>query len=236
MKTVSEVMHALKRKGSAQTCRTFARHGIDLPMHGVKVGDLKSIAKKIKGNQELALELFETGNYDAMYLAGIVVDGAKMSKKQIDDWAKSAGCEAISAYIVPWVATESPHARELALKWMKSKSPAIASSGWCTYAGIVATTPDEELNLDEIKGLLAMVVKTIHDAPNKVRYVMNAFVISVGSYVKPLLKEAKQAAKTIGKVDVDMGDTACKVPDATAYIAKIESMGRVGKKRKTMRC
>lgn len=65
---------------------------------------------------------------------------------------------------------------------------------------------------------------------------MNAFVISVGSYVVPLLKHARAAATVIGKVDVEMGNTACKVPLATQYIAKVESMNRVGKKRKTVKC
>ena len=64
---------------------------------------------------------------------------------------------------------------------------------------------------------------------------MNAFVIAVGAHVKPLLQHAKQAAKAIGTVSVDMGDTACKVPLASAYIEKIETAGRVGKKRKTIK-
>jgi len=236
MKTISEVMEALKSKGSASTCRIMARHGVTRPMFGVKIGDLKIIAKQIKGDQKLALALFDTGIFDAMYLAGLVASGSEMSKKQLDDWAKTANCESISAYTIPWVTAESPHARELALKWMKAKSPGVASSGWSTYAGIVALTPDVDLNLDEIRKLLAQVVDSIHKAPNKVRYAMNGFVISVGTYVKPLLKEAKAAAKAIGKVEVDMGDTSCKVPLATDCIKKVESMGRVGKKRKTMKC
>lgn len=65
---------------------------------------------------------------------------------------------------------------------------------------------------------------------------MNGFVIAVGAYVKPLLQQAKAAAQQIGEVSVDMGDTACKVPLATAYIAKIEGASRVGQKRKTIRC
>jgi hypothetical protein len=76
----------------------------------------------------------------------------------------------------------------------------------------------------------------IDSAPNRVKYCMNAFVISVGSYVKPLLNAAKATAKKIGVVEVDMGDTACQTPLATEMIAKIESMGRVGKKRKTAKC
>ena len=65
---------------------------------------------------------------------------------------------------------------------------------------------------------------------------MYLYVICVGGYVKPLLNKAKAGARQIGVVTVDMGETACKVPDALAYIEKMESMGRIGKKRKTMRC
>lgn len=240
MNTVSEVMTALESKGSEQTRKTFARHGIRDNTFGVKVADLKVIAKQIKGNQELACELYETGNYDAMYLAGIVADGSKMSKKQLETWAKNATFGSLSEYTVPWVASESTHARSLALKWIKSKKESIATSGWNTYSGIVAITPDEDLELDEIVELLDKVVvennSVPNKVPNKVRYAMNGFVISVGSYVKPLLKKAKATAKKLGKVTVDMGDTACKVPEATAYIAKIEDAGRVGKKRKTIKC
>jgi len=236
MNTVSQVMTQLKKKGSEPIRKIFTRHGIDIPMFGVKVGDLKTIAKKIKGNQALALELYDTGVYDAMYLAGLVADGSQMSKKQLESWAKNAKCDVVSSYPVTWAATESAHARELAVKWINSKTPSLALAGWSTYAGIVATTPDDELDLDEIKELLDRAVAQIDKAPNKVRYVMNGFVISVGGYVKPLLKEAKKAAKTIGVVDVDMGDTSCQVPVASAYIEKIEKMGRVGKKRATMKC
>jgi len=58
----------------------------------------------------------------------------------------------------------------------------------------------------------------------------------VGGYVKPLLKQAKAAARQLGEVKVDMGETACKVPLATECIEKIEAMGRVGQKKKTIRC
>ena len=65
---------------------------------------------------------------------------------------------------------------------------------------------------------------------------MNGFVIAVGTYVKPLLKQAKASARQIGAASVDVGDTACSVPLAIAYIEKIESAGRIGQKRKTIRC
>jgi 3-methyladenine DNA glycosylase AlkD len=236
MATVKSILAKLEAKGTEKTRKTFARHGITENVYGVLVADLKMIAKEIKGEQQLAYDLFATGNYDAMYLAGLVADGSQMTKKQLEDWARSAGILQISEYIVPWVTVESSHARSLANKWIKSKQESLACSGWCTYAGIVAVEDDEDLDLVEIQDLLKQIEAKISTAANGVRYTMNGFVIAVGAYVAPLLEKAKATAKAIGKVSVDMGDTACKVPFALDYIAKIEGMGRVGKKRKTIRC
>jgi hypothetical protein len=130
----------------------------------------------------------------------------------------------ISEYTVPWVTVENPDARDLAIQWIKSKKEHVVSSGWCTYAGLVATRADEALDLAEIEGLLSIVVKGIDGAQNRVRYTMNGFVIAAGTYVKPLLKQAKASARQIGAVSVDMGDTACNIPLATAYIEKIEGL------------
>jgi hypothetical protein len=141
-----------------------------------------------------------------------------------------------SEYTVPWVAVESSYSRDLAMKWIRSKHEDLASCGWCTYAGIVATREDAELDLEEISRLLATIAKEINDAQNRVRYTMNAFVIAAGVYVKSLLPIANATAKEIGEVSVDVGDTACKVPLATAYIQKSITACRTGNKRKTIRC
>ena len=238
MPNAADIMATLKKMGSEKTRNIYARHGMaGKPMFGVSVADLKVIAKTIKGQQALACELYATGNLDAMYLAGMAADGAKMTRDQLNAWAEgAAGLQMISEYTVPWVAVENALGRELALEWIKSKKEHVASSGWTTYSGLLATKPDEALDLAEIESLLNTVVKGIGSAQNRVRHSMNCFLIATGSYVKPLLKKAKLAAKQIGDVSVDVGDTACKVPVATAYIQKIEAAGRVGKKRKTIRC
>ena len=237
MQTLGEVMLELERLGTEQTRRTFARHGAPVDqMFGVKVGDLKTILKKIKGRQELALELYDTGNTDAMYLAGLVANGALMTKQQLESWARRASWSMISEYTVPWVASESAFAAELAQKWIDAKQPSVVSSGWMTWSAIVATRPDEELDLKALQKLLDRVTLQIHDSNNRVRSAMNGFVISVGGYVLPLQKKAREAAKKIGKVEVDVGDTACKVPLALEYIDKMIARGNSGKKRKTVKC
>ncbi len=237
MTNLTDVMSELKLMGSEQTRKTFARHGAPVEsMYGVKVGDMKKILKKIKGNQALAMELYATGNSDAMYLAGLVADGARMSKKELETWVKNATWYMISEFTVAWVASENAAGRELAVKWMDSKKTPIAAAGWATYASILSTRSDDELDLSEIESLLTRVTDEIHDAPGRVAYAMNNFVICAGCYVKPLHAKAKSAAKKIGVVEVDMGDTSCKVPLATEYIAKVESMSRVGQKRKMVKC
>jgi 3-methyladenine DNA glycosylase AlkD len=238
MPTVASIMAELKKKGTEKTRKIYARHGMATDnMFGVSVADLKVIAKTIKGQQALACELYETGNLDAMYLAGMVADGSQMTPKQLNAWAEgAANLQMIAEYTVPWVTVENPRGRDLAMQWIKSKKEHIASSGWCSYSGLLATKADEALDLAEIEGLLGTVVKGINSAENRVRYTMNGFVIAVGAYVKPLSKQAKATARQIGVVSVDVGDTACNVPLATAYIEKSEAAGRLGKKRKTIRC
>lgn len=233
---VHEVMKRLESLGSAQTRKTFANHGAPSDMFGVKVADLKIVAKEIKGRQELAMELYDTGNSDAMYLAGMVADGAKMNRKQLQNWATKATWQMIGEYTVPGVACENPNAWELGLKWIDAKKEGVAACGWNTLAGCVALRSDESLDLGAVMELIDRVQKTIHDSQNRVRYTMNSFIISVGIYVTPLRKQAMEAAKAIGPVNVDMGTTACKVPLATEYINKSVKAGRAGKKRKTIKC
>lgn len=234
--TIDEVMAELRSLGKPTTLATYRRHGADGDIFGVPIGELKKVLKKIKGDQDLALALWDTGNGDAMYLAGLAADGRLMTRQQLDGWAKTAWWDMLSGYSVPGVAAENEAACSLAMKWLGMKEPKRACTGWSTYSAVLSIRSDDELDLDEIKSLLKKVEAEIDTAPNRVKYCMNGFVISVGSYVKPLLKAAKATARKIGVVEVDMGDTACQTPLATDMITKIESMGRVGKKRKTAKC
>lgn len=238
MATAESIVSALRSKGKENTRRIYARHGMAADrILGVSTADVKAIAKTIKGEQALALDLYSTGIMEAMYLAGMVADGAKMSRAQLNQWAKgAAGMQMIAEYTVPWVAVENELARELAFEWIGSKSEHIAASGWCTYAGLVSLQPDAKLDLIEIGGLLDRIVKEIHSAQNRVRYTMNGFVIAVGGYAMPLSKHARDAAQKIGKVEVNMGETQCQVPLAAEYIEKIESRGKAGAKKMTIRC
>ncbi|HKC35083.1 MAG TPA: DNA alkylation repair protein [Chitinophagaceae bacterium] len=234
--TTEQIMKELEKKGSESIRKIFKNHGNNGPMYGVKVGDLKVIQKKVKKDHELAMGLFATGNYDAMYLAGLIADESKMSKKDIQQWAERSTSKGISEYTVAWVAAESEYGWELGMKWIDSPKENIASAGWNTLSGVIAMKPDNELDIATIKKLLLRIVKEIHSAPNRVRYTMNGFIIGVGAYIKELTKEAIDISKKIGDVYVDMEGTACRVPSAADYIKKIGARGSIGKKKKTVKC
>ncbi len=234
--TLEEIMTKLEDMGSEQTKKTFLRHGAKEPLFGVKVGDMKKLVKDVKRNQEVARALYETGNSDAMYLAGLTVDPKTASKEMLLSWAIAANWYTLAEYTVAWVAAESPFAAELAEEWIQSPEELIATCGWSTYANYISITPDDRLDLERIGQLLRQVAATINEERNRVRYTMNGFVIAVGAYVAPLHENAIAAAEQIGRVQVDVGQTACKVPLATEYIRNIEERGTVGKKRKTCIC
>lgn len=234
--TAAEIVARLKLLGKESYRKVMLNHGVPDPIYGVSIEDMKKIfVKRIKQDYRLALDLYDTGVYDAMYLAGLIADDKKMTKKDLQKWADNSTCDALSQYTVPWVAAESNHGRELALKWIDSKKERIASSGWATLSSLVAITDDSELDLDELAKLLDRANKSIHKQPDQIQYVMNGFVIAVGTYVKPLSGLAMKTAKEMGALACKMVG-ACKVPYAPEYIQKAKDRGTVGDKRKSAKC
>ncbi|MES2047046.1 MAG: DNA alkylation repair protein [Pseudomonadota bacterium] len=233
--TANDIVAELTLLANVQIKKTWMAHGAQEPCLGVKIEDMKKIKKRVKLDYQLALDLYDTGIADAMYLAGLIADDAKMSKADLQKWVEAASCGWVAEYTVPWVASASPHGREMALKWMASKDASIAAAGWQTYSSLVAITADEQLDLAEIESLLQRVAASIGQQPNRVKYVMNNFVIAVACHVLPLHQFAVDTANAIGKVAVDLVG-ACKIPFAPDYIKKFQARSEIGKKRKSPKC
>jgi 3-methyladenine DNA glycosylase AlkD len=236
MPTAAQIIAELKPLAKENYKKILLNHGVREPVLGVSIEELKKIQKKVKRDYQLALDLYDTGIYDAMYLAGLIADDARMTKKDLQSWVDKATSEPLCSFTVAWVAAEGRFGWELSQKWIDSKKPGAAAAGWSTLVSLVAIKEDEELDLAGLKALLKRVESSIHEAPNAVRYAMNSFVIGLGTYVKPLADLALKTAEKIGEVSVDMGKTACKVPFAPDYIHKVRQRGTVGKKRKTCKC
>ena len=234
--TAKEILQQLEKMGSASIKKVYMNHGAQEPFFGVKVGDMKTIVKQVKQNHQLAMELYASGNSDAMYLAGLISSPGEMSREDLQLWMKSARWYMHSEFTVAWTASESKYARELAMEWIGSSKEPEAAAGWSTYASYIQITPNDQLDIKEIETLLKRVEKEIAKAPNRVRYVMNGFLIMAGSQIESLHAKSLDIARKIGKVEVEMGGTACSVPDAESYITKTVSKSGFGKKKKTAKC
>ena len=216
--TLAETMLTLKKAGSAQTRKTYARHGAPEPMFGVSFATLKALMKRIDVDHELALALWATGNFDARNLAVKIVDPARMTPAGLDRWAREMSESLMCGGYAAMLAAETPHGAAKAGEWLASKDGRLHGAGW-TLLGQLAqrdeATPDAffEKRLGEIE-------RTIHAAPNAEREGMNRAVITIGCRSPGLRKAALAAAKRIGKVEIDHGDTACKTPDPAEHIEK----------------
>jgi 3-methyladenine DNA glycosylase AlkD len=220
-----DAMNALEAAGS-DTCRkTYIRHGVREPFFGVRYGDLYKLVKQIGTDHALALELFATDNHDAMVLATMVADPAQMKATELDRWVKTVNNQPMLDAIAT-LAGRSKHATRCMEKWMASKQEWTAATGWQILAGGGCGRPgdaaDDIASLPDstFEAFLERIEAKIHGSPNRVRHSMNGALIAIGLRNESLRKLALAAAKRIGPVEVDHGDTSCKTPDAEAYIRK----------------
>jgi len=173
MSNLNDIMQQLASFGSEQIKNIYIRHGAREPLFGVRVEDMKKLLRGNKGNNKLAAELFATGNHDAMYLAGLMADGSKMTPGEIRAWASAGHGSWIRDFIVPWVATENAAGWELAKEWIDSPDDHLALTGWATFSSLVSVWPDEKLDLGYIEKLMVRAERDIHGSHDRMRMAMN---------------------------------------------------------------
>src|SRR5260221_9708088 len=175
--SLDEVMRALEKAGSAQTKKTYARHGAKEPMFGVRFGTLKVLLDRIGVDQELALALWNTKNQDARNLAMKIADPLQIRSEDLDRWAKENSMRMCGAYIAS-LAAEGPHAAAKVRDWLASSDEGLRASGVTLIAqpaNLDEKTPDEWF-----AKRLTQIEKTIHSSPSVEPGSMNATVIAIG--------------------------------------------------------
>jgi 3-methyladenine DNA glycosylase AlkD len=214
---LDDCLSALRRAGSAQTCKTYTRHGAQEPMFGVSYGELGRLKKAIRVDDDLAAGLWETGNHDACILATMIADPAVATIQRLNAWA-SASSSCLVADAVSGYAALSPHAAGRVRQWTKSPRECVAVAGWMTLSRL-ATTPSDDGD-EAFAPYLDQIVAEIHGSPNRVRESMNRALIAIGCRNESLKARALKTAAAVGHVEVDHGDTSCETPAAAAYIEK----------------
>ncbi|MDN7247146.1 DNA alkylation repair protein [Planococcus shenhongbingii] len=228
------VMQELEALGKERTKNTYIRNGAREPLFGVATGAMKPLAKKIKKNQPLADQLYATGNYDAMYFAGIISD--MTTEEEFERWMDGAYFYMLSDYVVAVSLAEADFAQTLADKWIVSGEELKMSAGWSCYCWLLGNRPDREFIPNKLSDMLDHVERTIQDSPDRTKISMNNFIYTAAISYVPLHEKAIETAKTVGPVEIRKDQKNSSTLLASETIQKELDRGRLGFKRKYVRC
>jgi 3-methyladenine DNA glycosylase AlkD len=230
------VMQELEALSNERLKKMYIGNGAQEPLFGVATGKMKPIAKKIKINQPLAEQLYATGNYDAMYFAGIIADPMAMTEADFDRWIDGAYFYMLSDYVVAVTLAEADIAQAVADKWIASGEELKMSAGWSSYCWLLGNRPDSEFSASKLASMLDQVEKTIHDSPDRTKSAMNNFMYTVAISYLPLNEKAIETAKAVGPVEMNRGKKKPSILLASENIQMEIDRGKLGFKRKYVRC
>ena len=213
-----EILTTLKKLGKPQTAAIYKRYGTGDNVFGVLTSEIAKLQKKIKVDHSLAMELWKTKNAEARVLALQVADPVKLTRGAADGLVKDGPVRFVGWYLSELVA-RSPIAEKTMQAWMTSPDESRREMGYGILGFRLKEDP-ESVSDAEADRVLATIEREIHRSPNWARYAMNGALISIGVYKPALRRKAIEAARRIGKVEVDHGETYCKTPEAVAYIEK----------------
>jgi 3-methyladenine DNA glycosylase AlkD len=218
----AEIIAQLEAAGTAQNRKTFQRHGVKAPLLGVSFGDLDRITKAVKKDKSidhnpLARQLWDSGIHEARMLATRIVEPISMPCAVYDTWILD-----LEDYVLTDAFTSlvwsSPYAGEKMDGWMASDGEWISTVGWSLLGQVALHDPS--LPDQFFYPYFKIIREEIHLRPNRTRFAMNNALIAIGVRDHELEAEALAAARAIGLVQVDHGETNCKTPAAADTIDK----------------
>ncbi|WP_326645714.1 DNA alkylation repair protein [Nonomuraea fuscirosea] len=157
----------------AQAREVNERHGDD---HGVNLGKLRAVAKRLKTQHELACRLWETDDTAARLLALLICRPKAFSRAELDAMIRETRAPKVHDWLVNYVVKKSPHAEELRVAWFADPDPVVASAGWALTTERVAKKPE---GLD-LPALLDVIEAEMRDAPDRLQWAMNHCLAQIG--------------------------------------------------------
>ncbi|MEU4536575.1 DNA alkylation repair protein [Streptosporangium sp. NPDC023825] len=170
---VAEVMAELAELADPRIREVNEKHGDD---HGVNLGKLRALAKRLKTQQELACRLWETGDSAARLLAILICRPKAFERDELDAMVREARTPKVHDWLVNYVVKKSPHSEELRLAWSADPDPVVASAGWALTTERVARKPE----VLDLAGLLDVIEAEMKDAPDRLQWAMNHCLAQIG--------------------------------------------------------
>ncbi len=233
---VQEVMQQLEQLATERTKKIYVSNGAKEPVFGVATGAMKPLFKQIKLNQPLAEQLYATGNYDAMYFAGMIAEPLIMTSEDFDRWMETAYFYMLSDYVIAVTLAESPLAEQIATRWIATGDELKMSAGWSCYCWLLGNQKDVFFTKDVLYQMIETVRDTVHEQPERTQIAMIQFLKAVAISYEPLHKEATDIALQLGDIKRERVGKKPLVLNAYPEIEKAIEKGRIGFKRKHVRC
>ncbi|MFF5787574.1 DNA alkylation repair protein [Streptomyces sp. NPDC012693] len=212
--TVDEVMAELAALDDPKAREVNERHGDD---HGVNLGRLRALAKRLKTQQELAYGLWETGDTAARLLALLVCRPKAFGRDELDAMLREARTPKVHDWLVNYVVKKSPHVEELRLAWSADPDPVVASAGWALTTERVAKKP---AGLD-LAGLLDVVEARMKDAPDRLQWAMNHCLTQIGIEHAEHRARALAIGERLGVLKDYPTSPGCTSPFAPVWITEM---------------
>ncbi|MET9555056.1 DNA alkylation repair protein [Streptomyces sp. NPDC006645] len=149
------------------------KHGDD---HGVNLGKLRALAKRLRTQQELARQLWDTDDTAARLLALLICRPKAFGQAELDAMLREARAAKVQDWLVNYVVKKSPHREALRPAWSADPDPVVASAGWALTADRVVKKPD---GLD-LAGLVDVIEARMKEAPDRLQWAMNHCLAQIG--------------------------------------------------------
>ncbi|MEW9873069.1 DNA alkylation repair protein [Arthrobacter sp. HS15c] len=144
--------------------------------HGVNLGQLRAVAKRLKTQQQLAKELWETGDTVARLLALLICRPKAFERDELDAMLREARTPKVHDWLVNYVVKKSTHAEDLRVAWFADADPVVASAGWALTTERVVRKP---AGLDLVL-LLDTIEAEMQGAPDRLQWAMNHCLAQIG--------------------------------------------------------
>ena len=216
MTTSTEVLATLASLEDEKIRAVNARHGDD---HAVNLTKLRAVAKDLKKNDELAGELWATGDTAARLVAILIMRPKAWSEAQLDEMLRDSRVPKVHGWLVSYIVKKSPHAEALRQSWMDDPDPVVASAGWALTSERVNKKPE---GLD-LSGLLDTIEAEMPEAPERLQWAMNETLSYIGIENPDLRKRAIDIGERLGVLRDYPTSPGCTSPFAPTWITEMVS-------------
>ncbi len=217
--TLKETLEQLKSLSDEKTRAYNIKNGVGENQYGVKLGDLRKVAKKIKTNHGLAIELWETENFDAQMLAMLLIKPDELKAVELDAMVRSVKYTRVADWLNSYVVKLHPDNETLRRKWMKDANPMAARAGWNLTSQRVVKNPE----MVDIPALLDRIESELAAAAPEAQWTMNFCLAEIGINHSGYRQRAIDIGEKLGVYRDYPVSKGCTSPFAPIWIKEIVS-------------